>query len=64
MTLKVAIPDTSLTDGNNLREKTGKAGRIARALAVFRVEEVLVYKTGLLPSSKMKDKVNFSEEFT
>ncbi len=55
MPLKVAIPDTSLTDSNNLREKTGKAGRIARALAVFRVEEVFIYKTGHLPSSKMRD---------
>jgi predicted SPOUT superfamily RNA methylase MTH1 len=55
MPLKVAIPDTSLTDSTNLREKTGKAGRIARALAVFRVEEVFIYKTGHLPSSKMRD---------
>ena len=55
MTLKVAIPDTSLTDSTNLRKKTAKAGRIARALAVFRVEEVFVYKTGLVPPSKMRD---------
>ena len=55
MTLKVAIPDTSLADSTNLRQKTAKAGRIARALAVFRVEEVFVYKTGFLPPSKMRD---------
>ena len=55
MTLKVAIPDTSLTDSTNLRKKTAKAGRIARAMAVFRVEEVFVYKTGLVPPSKMRD---------
>ena len=55
MPLKVAIPDTSLTDSTNLREKTGKAGRIARALAVFRVDEVFVYKTGHLATSRMRD---------
>ncbi len=55
MTIKVAIPDTSLSDSTNLRQKTTKAGRIARALAVFRVEEVFVYKTGFLPPSKMRD---------
>lgn len=55
VTIKVAIPDTSLSDSTNLRQKTTKAGRIARALAVFRVEEVFVYKTGFLPPSKMRD---------
>ncbi|TFG30845.1 hypothetical protein EU528_07725 [Candidatus Thorarchaeota archaeon] len=55
MTLKVALPDTSLADSTNLRKKTSKAGRIARALAVFRVEEVFVYNTGYLPASKMRD---------
>ena len=55
MPLKVALPDTSLSDCTNLREKTAKSGRIARAIAVFRVEEVLVYKTGYLSPSKMRD---------
>lgn len=55
MALKVALPDTSLIDGTNLREKTTKTGMIARAMAVFRVEEVLVYNTGFLPSSRIRD---------
>ncbi|MGQ4911916.1 MAG: putative RNA uridine N3 methyltransferase [Candidatus Thorarchaeota archaeon] len=55
MTLKVAIPDTTLTDCSNLREKTTKLGRIARALAVFRVEEVLVYSTSKLRSKDARD---------
>ncbi len=55
MTLKVAIPDTSLIDGTNLRDKTTKIGLIARAMAVFRVEEVLVYNTGFLPPSRIRD---------
>jgi len=55
MALKVALPDTSLIDGTNLRDKTTKTGIIARAMAVFRVEEVLVYNTGFLPSSRIRD---------
>ena len=55
MTLSVAIPDTSLTDCSDLREKTEKAGSIARALAVFRVEFVYIYDTGLLSPEKKRD---------
>jgi predicted SPOUT superfamily RNA methylase MTH1 len=55
MTLKVAIPDTALTDCSDLRQKTVKAGSIARALAVFRVDSVYVYDTGTLVSSKKRD---------
>jgi predicted SPOUT superfamily RNA methylase MTH1 len=55
MTLKVAIPDTSLTDCSDLREKTEKAGSIARALAVFRVDFVYIYDTGLLSPEKKRD---------
>lgn len=55
MTLKVAIPDTSLSDCSNLREKTTKVGQIARALAIFRVDEVFIYKTGQLETSKRRD---------
>ncbi len=46
MTLIVAIPDSSLAEASDLREKTIKAGRIARALAVFCVDKVIVYETG------------------
>ena len=55
MTLKVAIPDTSLIDCSDLREKTVKAGSIARALAVFRVEFVYIYDTGLLSPERKRD---------
>ncbi|OLS21190.1 MAG: hypothetical protein ThorAB25_27250 [Candidatus Thorarchaeota archaeon AB_25] len=55
MTLKVAIPDTSLTDCSDLRQKTVKAGSLARALAVFRVESVYIYDTGLLEPGKKRD---------
>lgn len=55
MTLRVAIPDTSLTDCSDLRQKTVKAGSLARALAVFRVESVYIYDTGTLSSGKKRD---------
>lgn len=55
MTLRVAIPDTSLIDCSDLREKTVKAGSIARALAVFRVEFVYIYDTGLLSPERKRD---------
>jgi predicted SPOUT superfamily RNA methylase MTH1 len=55
MTLKVAIPDTSLTDCTDLRQKTVKVGQIARALAIFRVDEIIVYTTGKLPSAQKRD---------
>ncbi|MHA1905943.1 MAG: putative RNA uridine N3 methyltransferase [Candidatus Thorarchaeota archaeon] len=45
MPLEIALPDTSLSDCTNLRQKTIKIGQIARALAVFKVEKVLIYET-------------------
>lgn len=55
MGFEVAIPDTTLSEGSDLREKTIKAGRIARALAVFRVEHVIVYSTESSQASHAKD---------
>ncbi|MEM1958584.1 MAG: putative RNA uridine N3 methyltransferase [Candidatus Nitrosocaldus sp.] len=42
--LSVAIPDSSLADESILREKSVKAARIARILALFGVESVLIYR--------------------
>ncbi|MEO9366121.1 MULTISPECIES: putative RNA uridine N3 methyltransferase [Candidatus Nitrosocaldus] len=42
--LSVAIPDSSLADESTLREKSIKASRIARVLAIFGVEFVLIYR--------------------
>lgn len=55
MTLRVAIPDTSLSDCSDLREKTTKLGLMGRAFAVFRVDEVLVYETGKLEAKDKRD---------
>jgi predicted SPOUT superfamily RNA methylase MTH1 len=53
--LHVAIPDTSLVDCSDLRQKTVKSGILARAMAVFRVERVIVYETGNLHSKTKRD---------
>jgi predicted SPOUT superfamily RNA methylase MTH1 len=41
--LHVAIPASLVTDIPHLREKTAKIGFVGRALAIFRVEEVIIY---------------------
>ncbi|MHA2163258.1 MAG: putative RNA uridine N3 methyltransferase [Candidatus Thorarchaeota archaeon] len=45
MTFHVAIPDTSLVDCQDLRQKTVKIGQLARAFVVFRVERVIIYES-------------------
>ncbi|MFW9966036.1 MAG: putative RNA uridine N3 methyltransferase [Candidatus Thorarchaeota archaeon] len=55
MGLQVAIPDTALVDCSDLRQKTTKVGAIARALAIFRVERVIIYETGMLRSRGKRD---------
>jgi predicted SPOUT superfamily RNA methylase MTH1 len=55
LTLRVAIPDTTLTDCTDLRQKTVKAGSLARALAVFCVESVHIYDTGTLGPREKRD---------
>src|SRR5439155_20641304 len=41
--LSVAIPSSFTKDVPHLREKTSRVGLIARSLAIFRVDEVVVY---------------------
>jgi methyltransferase len=42
--LSVAIPSSFTKDVPHLREKTSRVGLIARSLAIFRVDEALIYK--------------------
>ncbi|MFW9918325.1 MAG: putative RNA uridine N3 methyltransferase [Candidatus Thorarchaeota archaeon] len=44
MTFEIALPDSTLSDCSDLRQKTIKTGQIARALAVFKVERVILYE--------------------
>jgi predicted SPOUT superfamily RNA methylase MTH1 len=41
--LSVAIPSSFTKDVPHLREKTSRVGLIARSLAIFRVDEALIY---------------------
>lgn len=47
--LAVLIPSSLLADCDTLRSKTQKMGQVARALAVYCVEEVFVYEDPLHP---------------
>jgi len=42
--ITVALPSTALAEANSLLEKTIKVGFMARALAIFRVEQLVVYR--------------------
>jgi predicted SPOUT superfamily RNA methylase MTH1 len=50
--LSIAIPASIVSDTPHLREKTCKIGLIGRAIAIFRVNEVIVYPDS--PSSNQK----------
>jgi predicted SPOUT superfamily RNA methylase MTH1 len=41
--LAIAVPASVISDTPHLREKTSKIGLIGRAMAVFRVDEIIVY---------------------
>jgi predicted SPOUT superfamily RNA methylase MTH1 len=41
--LSIAIPASIISDTPHLREKTSKIGLIARAAAIFRVQDIIVY---------------------
>ncbi len=45
--LVIAIPASIISDTPHLREKTSKVGLIARAAAIFRVDEIIVYQDNL-----------------
>ncbi len=42
--LVIAVPASIVSDTPHLREKTAKVGLIGRAAAIFRVDEILVYR--------------------
>jgi hypothetical protein len=42
--LAVAVPASMISDTPHLREKTSKVGFIGRAAAIFRVDEIVIYR--------------------
>ncbi len=55
--LCVAIPASIVSDVPHLREKTFRVGLIGRALAIFRVDEVIIYPD--MPNTNQKRDLNF-----
>jgi predicted SPOUT superfamily RNA methylase MTH1 len=54
--LVVAIPASSVSDIPHLREKTLKIGLVGRAVAIFRVEEIIVFPD--VPDAKQRRDIN------
>ncbi len=60
MPFEIALPDTSLSDCSDLRQKTIKIGQIARAIAVFKVDSVVIYQTN--SEGKIRRDLNLLEK--
>ncbi|MFW9856081.1 MAG: putative RNA uridine N3 methyltransferase [Candidatus Thorarchaeota archaeon] len=54
MHLVCAIPDSAVSDTSDLRIKTEKLYQIARAVAIFRASEILIYHDPFLKPSRAK----------
>ena len=55
--LSVALPASFTKDVPHLREKTSRVGLIARSLAIFRVDEVVIYDDEIGKSQKSEGKL-------
>lgn len=50
--LCIAIPASFVSDTPHLREKTSKIGLVGRAAAIFRIDEIILYKDSLHTSQR------------
>ncbi|MFX1536591.1 MAG: putative RNA uridine N3 methyltransferase [Promethearchaeota archaeon] len=55
--ISIAIPDTSLEDCHDLRTKTEKLFYIGRAMAIFKVDNCLIYRTTHMDKNVHKKEV-------
>src|SRR5947209_19857129 len=55
--LSVALPSSFTKDVPHLREKTSRVGLIARSLAIFRVDEVVIYNDETSRSSESEGRL-------
>ena len=53
--VSVFIPNSFLAETKDLKLKTSKVGLIGRALALFEVDEVVVYKDLSIPDSEQTE---------
>ncbi len=60
--ISIAIPSSALINENDPKIKTFKIGLIARACAIFRVEEIVIYRDPRLNESNLiKDILEYAE---
>lgn len=60
--ISIAIPSSALINENDPKIKTFKVGLIARACAIFRVEEIVIYRDPKLNESQfIKDVLEYAE---
>jgi len=60
--VSIAIPSSALINENDPKIKTFKVGLIARACAIFRVEEIIIYRDPKLNESEfIKDVLEYAE---
>lgn len=52
--LWVALPNTVLSDTNNLRDKTIKLGSISRSCAIFKVNKIFIYPDNTVTSGEFE----------
>lgn len=57
MEIKVAIPSSSLINETDEKIKVYKLGIIARALAIYRVKEIIIYRDPVLDEARFMRKV-------
>ena len=60
--VSVFIPNSFLAETKDLKLKTSKVGLIGRALALFEVDEVVVYKDLSIPDSEQTEDGDFIAE--
>jgi len=46
LNLSIAIPDSSLLDESTILNKTKKISLIARACAIFKINQIFIYQDG------------------
>lgn len=51
-TITIALPDTMVSDVKHLRDKSIRLGQIARTLAIFKISELLIYRSPYIDSEE------------
>ncbi|MHA1130770.1 MAG: putative RNA uridine N3 methyltransferase [Candidatus Helarchaeota archaeon] len=60
--LEIAIPSNTLEDCNDLRSKTIKLGQVARAAAIFKVNEIYIYSLNKLNAKRYEKDIQLMKK--